>query len=61
MEFHEIDFIKYFFGAGEGILTFSGVQKNTGYGKTIPVFLAQAKGFEPPWAFTQTVFKTASL
>ena len=24
-------------------------------------FLAQEEGFEPPWAFTQTVFKTASL
>ena len=23
--------------------------------------LAEAEGFEPPWAFTQTVFKTASL
>ena len=25
------------------------------------VFLAEAEGFEPPWACTQTVFKTASL
>ena len=24
-------------------------------------FLAEAEGFEPPWAYTQTVFKTASL
>ncbi len=24
-------------------------------------FVAQEEGFEPPWAFTQTVFKTASL
>ena len=24
-------------------------------------FLAEAEGFEPPWAFTQTVFKTAAL
>ena len=24
-------------------------------------FLAEAEGFEPPWACTQTVFKTASL
>ena len=27
----------------------------------ISIFLAEAEGFEPPWAFTQTVFKTASL
>ena len=27
-----------------------------------PLFpMAEAEGFEPPWAFTQTVFKTASL
>ncbi len=26
-----------------------------------PAELAEAEGFEPPWAFTQTVFKTASL
>ena len=25
------------------------------------VFVAEEEGFEPPWAFTQTVFKTASL
>ena len=25
------------------------------------LLVAQAEGFEPPWAFTQTVFKTASL
>lgn len=24
-------------------------------------FMAEEEGFEPPWAFTQTVFKTASL
>ena len=24
-------------------------------------YLAEAEGFEPPWACTQTVFKTASL
>ena len=24
-------------------------------------FMAEAEGFEPPWALTQTVFKTASL
>lgn len=24
-------------------------------------FVAEEEGFEPPWAFTQTVFKTASL
>ena len=24
-------------------------------------YLAEEEGFEPPWAFTQTVFKTASL
>ena len=23
--------------------------------------MAEAEGFEPPWAFAQTVFKTASL
>ncbi len=23
--------------------------------------VAEEEGFEPPWAFTQTVFKTASL
>ena len=23
--------------------------------------MAEAEGFEPPWAFTQTVFKTAPL
>ena len=23
--------------------------------------LAEAEGFEPPWAYAQTVFKTASL
>ena len=26
-----------------------------------PFCLAEEEGFEPPWAFTQTVFKTASL
>ncbi len=25
------------------------------------VLVAEEEGFEPPWAFTQTVFKTASL
>ena len=29
--------------------------------KSVPLFLAEAEGFEPPWAFTQTVFKTAAL
>ena len=26
-----------------------------------PKIVAEAEGFEPPWACTQTVFKTASL
>lgn len=29
--------------------------------KICRVFVAEEEGFEPPWAFTQTVFKTASL
>ncbi len=29
--------------------------------RSVLLFVAQAEGFEPPWAFTQTVFKTASL
>ena len=29
--------------------------------KSVSLFLAEAEGFEPPWAFTQTVFKTAAL
>ena len=30
-------------------------------GVQIRKFLAEEEGFEPPWACTQTVFKTASL
>ncbi len=26
-----------------------------------PTILAESEGFEPPWAFTLTVFKTAPL
>ena len=36
-------------------------QKNTVGITTDCIFLAEAKGFEPLWACTQTVFKTASL
>ena len=33
------------------------ISKKYGDRKPISIFLAQAEGFEPPWAFTQTVFK----
>ena len=29
--------------------------------KSVPLFLAEAEGFEPPWACTQTRFKRAAL
>lgn len=37
-------------------------KKQNGQAKNAcPFCLAEEEGFEPPWAFTQTVFKTASL
>ena len=36
-------------------------KKNKTSARLVFIFLAQEEGFEPPWAFTQTVFKTASL
>ena len=54
---HRVVFLTLSF---ESLLLSTEKQKRTSK-KCLSVLLAEEEGFEPPWAFTQTVFKTASL
>ena len=52
---------KYLLGSPYLIARESLFRSNKKPDKICRVFVAEEEGFEPPWAFTQTVFKTASL
>ena len=52
---------KYLLGSPYFIAQESLFRSNKKPDKICRVFVAEEEGFEPPWAFTQTVFKTASL
>ena len=52
---------KYLLGSPYFIAQEALFRSNKKPDKICRVFVAEEEGFEPPWAFTQTVFKTASL